>query len=150
MGFGVIEDTNSPEALCDGVARLDATVDKNRQRVSTLEAYLPLKTSLERADNLSICTGVVVCRINFAADEAGLRAHHVTFQKANAESDKVFSVKVKKEVVVSSGAFGSPQTLMLRYVCGFPVAQPTYKLEMLTLALLIAALGLVSTWKSMV
>ncbi|KAL9600717.1 MAG: hypothetical protein Q9179_003119 [Wetmoreana sp. 5 TL-2023] len=114
MGFGVIDDTNSPEALCDGISTLDSTVDENRQRVSTLEAYLPLKTTLERADNLSICTGVVVGRINFSASEVGHCAEQVTFQKACAEWDKVFSVKVKKEVVVSSGALGSPQILMLR------------------------------------
>ncbi|KAL8721405.1 MAG: hypothetical protein Q9225_001920 [Loekoesia sp. 1 TL-2023] len=113
MGFAVINDTNSPEAPCDGISALDSTVDENRQRVSTLEAYLPIETALERADNLSICTGVVVCRINFSADGVKHCAERVTFQKANSQSDRVFSVKVKKEVVVSSGAIGSPQVLML-------------------------------------
>ncbi|KAL8704107.1 MAG: hypothetical protein Q9201_002721 [Fulgogasparrea decipioides] len=151
MGFGVIDDTNSPEALCDGISTLDSTVDENRQRVSTLEAYLPLKTTLERADNLSICTGVVVGRINFSASEVGHCAEQVTFQKACAEWDKVFSVKVKKEVVVSSGALGSPQILMLRYVrCLLSGEGSTYCLDKLILALLKAVLDLVNTWNNMV
>ncbi|KAL8858152.1 MAG: hypothetical protein Q9178_005329 [Gyalolechia marmorata] len=53
MGFGVIEDTSSPNALCDDLSSLDSTVDKNRQRVLTMEAYLPLRTALGRQANLT-------------------------------------------------------------------------------------------------
>ncbi|KAL8929677.1 MAG: hypothetical protein Q9172_000356 [Xanthocarpia lactea] len=113
MGFGVIEDTSSPDALCDGLSSLDSTVDKNRQRVSTMEAYLPLQTALGRQANLTLCTGATVCRIDGSQHGTGYRADRVTFQRANLGNDKVFSVKVKKEVVVCSGALGSPHILML-------------------------------------
>ncbi|KAL9583987.1 MAG: hypothetical protein Q9212_002389 [Teloschistes hypoglaucus] len=113
MGFSLIEDTSSPDAPCDGLSSLDSTVDMNRQRVSTMEAYLPLTTALERQANLTLCTGATVCRIDGSHHETGYRANRVDFQKSNRGNDKLFSVKVKKEVVVSSGALGSPQILML-------------------------------------
>ena len=114
MGFSLIDDANLPDALCDGVSNLDSTVDQNKQRVSTLEAYLPRATALKREGNLTICTGVLVSRIEFSGDEAEHRAEQVSFQYANSTSEKVFSVRVNKEVVISSGAVGSPQILMLR------------------------------------
>ncbi|KAL8638584.1 MAG: hypothetical protein Q9228_004274 [Teloschistes exilis] len=113
MGFSLIEDTSSPDAPCDGLSSLDSTVDKNRQRVSTMEAYLPLRTALARKGNLTLCTGATVCRIDGSHHGTGYRANRLVFQKANRGNDKVFSVKVKKEVVVSSGALGSPHILML-------------------------------------
>ena len=87
MRFGVIEDITSPDALCDGISTLDSTVDENRQRVSALEANLPLETALERRTNLTICTGVVVGRIGFSQVRTGYRAERVTFQKANTPSE---------------------------------------------------------------
>lgn len=113
MGFSLIDDTNSPDALCDGIANLDSTVDQNKQRVSTLEAFLPRATALKRESNLTICTGVIVSQIKFSDYEAEHRAEQVIFQYANSKSKKVFSVKAIKEVIVSSGAIGSPQILML-------------------------------------
>lgn len=116
MSFSFIEDTSSPDAPCDGLSSLDSTVDKDRQRVSTMEAYLPLRTALARQASLTLCTGATVCRIDGSHHETGYRANRVVFQKANRGNNKVFSVKVKKEVVVSSGALGSPEILMLRFV----------------------------------
>ncbi|KAL8830388.1 MAG: hypothetical protein Q9191_001465 [Dirinaria sp. TL-2023a] len=115
MGFGPIEDTNSPDAFSDGIATHDLTVDKNKQRVSTLEAYLPRATVLEREKNLTICTGVIATHIEFSDDRTQRCAQRVKFQYAQSVSEKTFSVTVNKEVIISSGAVGSPQVLMLRF-----------------------------------
>ena len=115
MGFSIIDDTSSPNALCDGISPLDSTVDQNKRRVSTLEAFLPRAIALQRESNLTICTGVIVSRIKFSGGHAEHRADEVNFQHAKLESEKVFSVRVKKEVILSSGAVGSPQVLMLRF-----------------------------------
>ena len=115
MGFSLIEDTNSPEAFCDGVSTLDSTVNHKRQRMSTLEAYLPRATALERRNNLKICTGAIVSGIEFTRVQGKEpRAETVKFRHAKSQSDETFSVTAKHEVVISSGAIGSPQVLMLR------------------------------------
>lgn len=116
MGFKPIEDTNSPDAFCDGISTLDVTVDQNNQRVSVLEAYLPKATVLKRESNLTICTGVLVSSIEFSVDQTEPRAQRVRFRYAKPTTNKTFSVTVNKEVIISSGALGSPQILMLRSV----------------------------------
>ena len=116
MGFNLIDDTNSPDALCDGISSLDSTIDQDKHRMSTMEAFLPRAVALKRERNLTICTGVVVSQIKFSGDLRGHRAERVNFQYAHSGSENVFSVKVKREVIVSSGAIGSPQVLMLRSV----------------------------------
>ncbi|KAL9077854.1 MAG: hypothetical protein Q9157_003231 [Trypethelium eluteriae] len=113
LGFHHITDTNSTDALCDGFATLDLTIDQNMQRVSTLEAFLPRETALKREKNLSICTASIVSRIEFSREKANSRAKRVHFQSSISKSRKTFSVNVKKEVIVCSGATGSPQVLML-------------------------------------
>jgi len=116
MGFRSIEDTNSPDAFCDGISTLDLTVDQNNQRVSVLEAYLPKATVLKRESNLTICTGALVSSVDFSVDQTEPRAQRVDFQYANATTKEKFSVTVNREVIISSGALGSPQILMLRSV----------------------------------
>ena len=113
MDFSSIKDVKSPEAFCDGSSILDSTVNHKRQRMSTMEAYLPRATAIERP-NLYICTGMIVSRIDFARILAQPRAEKVIFRHAKSQSDETFSVIVRKEVIISSGAISSPQILMLR------------------------------------
>ncbi|KAL8989713.1 MAG: hypothetical protein Q9169_008299, partial [Polycauliona sp. 2 TL-2023] len=125
MGFGVIEDTSSPDAPCDGLSSLDSTVDGNRQRVSTMEAYLPLRIALARQANLTLCTRATVCRVDGSHRENGYRADSVKFQKANLSTDKVFSVKVKREVVTDHTsipvAWEVPMTASLTHLATSPI-----------------------------
>jgi choline dehydrogenase len=89
-------------------------MDKDRKRVSALEAFLPKTLALERK-NLTICTNAIVSQIQFSGDQTEHQAERVLFQYADRRSPTVFSAKVKKEVVVSSGTLGSPQVLLLRF-----------------------------------
>ena len=78
-----------------------------------MEAFLSRETTIQRK-NLTICTAAIVSRVTFAKNHAEHRAEQVLFQDAKSSSDKTFFAKVKREVIISSGAIGSPQILMLR------------------------------------
>ncbi|KAG9237429.1 hypothetical protein BJ875DRAFT_370072 [Amylocarpus encephaloides] len=115
MGFVRIIDTNSPDCPADGIALFDSTVNEANQRVSTLEAYLPREIALQRRGHLTICANTLVSQItsNEADRSKTHRAEKVLFKSVDPKTSKVFSAKVKKEVIVCSGAIGSPQVLML-------------------------------------
>jgi choline dehydrogenase len=115
MGFNLILDINAPNAPSDGLATVDATINEQQQRVSTFDAFLPREIAIEREKNLKICTGVIVSKLEFSDNQKNRRAEKVMFQSRDPKSQKIFSVKVGKEVIVCSGALGSPQVLMLRF-----------------------------------
>jgi choline dehydrogenase len=121
MGFKSITDANSPYALSDGLATLDQSINRNRERSSTFSAFVPKEIALKRQKNLTICTRVAVSRLIFSdgllvfSGGSQPRAEGVRFQSVT-KSDKSFSAKARKEVIVCSGALGSPQVLMLRFV----------------------------------
>lgn len=119
MGFPRISDVNAPDAPTEGLATFDSTVNANHQRVSTFDAFLPRATALKREKNLTICTQALVSRIAFSKGKGKSQAEEVFFKSTDPKQEKTHSVKVKKEVIVCSGAIGSPQVLMLRYVA-FP------------------------------
>jgi choline dehydrogenase len=75
----------------------------------TFDAFLPRKLALDREKNLTICTSVIASRIEFSDKEAELHAEKVLFQYSSGNSEKVFCAKMKREVIVCSGAVGSPQ-----------------------------------------
>ncbi|KAI9643938.1 hypothetical protein NHQ30_007289 [Ciborinia camelliae] len=112
MGFIPIPDCNAADAPPDGVATLSLTLSERRERVSSFEAFLSRKIALER-QNLTICTNTLVSRVLFTQDKVLPRAEKILFKSADPTSEKTFSAKVNKEVIVCSGAIGSPQVLML-------------------------------------
>ncbi|KAF7956579.1 hypothetical protein EAE96_003913 [Botrytis aclada] len=95
LGFIQIDDPNTPEAMVDGLTTVYATVNEQRQRVSTFDAFLHREVALKREKHLTICTNTILSRIAFSKD------------------DGTYSAKVKREVIVCLGALGSPQVLML-------------------------------------
>jgi len=119
MGFPLMADGNSAESPCDGIATVDTIIDRNGKRVSTFDAFLSRETALKRIKNLNICTGVIVSKLTFSYEKSA-RADQVMFQYANFKGNKIFSAKVNKEVIICSGALGSPQVLMLRYYHPLP------------------------------
>ena len=113
MGFASILDTNAPDALPDGIAILDSTINEKNQRVSTFHAFVPREVAITREKNLTICTNAIVSRVIFSYDDKP-HVEKVLFTSAQPRTSKTFSVKVKKEAIICSGAVGSPQVLMLR------------------------------------
>ncbi|KAF7900954.1 hypothetical protein EAF00_003175 [Botryotinia globosa] len=80
--------------MVDGVTTVYSTVTEQRQRVSAFDAFLPREKALEREKHLKICTNTILSRIAFSKEDG-------------------VSHPVKREVIVCSGALGSPQVLML-------------------------------------
>lgn len=134
MGFIPIPDCNAPDAPPDGIVTLSLTLSERRERVSSFEAFLSRKVTSKRR-NLTICTNTLVSRIVFTHDKGLPRSEKILFKSVDPTADKIFSAKVNKEVIVCSGAIGSPQVLMLRYVPFFRYCSSSrrgFKREILT------------------
>jgi choline dehydrogenase len=96
-----VVDYNGRQQL--GVSQLQVNV-KHGKRQSTGTAFLD--NARQRA-NLNVITGALVVQI--VIDESTKSARGVVFVK----DDTKFSANASKEVIVSGGAFNSPQLLML-------------------------------------
>ena len=97
--FGYNEDFNGESQ--EGIGYYQTT-QKNGKRCSTAKAYLV--PALER-DNLTVLTDTNVNKINI--DDGKATGVHCI----NAEGNEFF-IEASKEVLLSSGAFGSPQILL--------------------------------------
>ena len=98
-GIPYRDDPNGAEQ--DGISRMESTVGGGR-RSSTARAYL--RPARQRA-NLTIETGALVHRILVR----GGRATGVEY----ARSGRLVTAVANSEIIVSAGAYGSPQLLML-------------------------------------
>lgn len=99
-GFHTNDDLHAKDE--EGFARGELTIDKKGRRASTSRAYLA--PALSRP-NLSVVTGALTHRV---AIEDG-RAAAVIY----ARDGKVERADCRGEVILSAGAYGSPQLLML-------------------------------------
>ncbi|OLN86760.1 Pyranose dehydrogenase 1-like protein 2 [Colletotrichum chlorophyti] len=102
----IVEDYNTGNST--GVKQGTGHLDSNFLRSSSYDSYL--KKALGR-DNLDVLYFAPVWKINF--DESGEtpRAEGVAFM--DHPTGIVHEVRAKKEVIVSAGAFNSPQLLMV-------------------------------------
>ncbi|KAK7734722.1 hypothetical protein SLS53_007828 [Cytospora paraplurivora] len=112
VGLSVEEDCNNPTAPASGLFNLDMTIDKQGYRVSTYRAFLNKKTAIQRRKHLTVCTGVVVSSLDID-EQAGLVRGVYIRRIGKDTGEKDGYVKVKREVIVSSGAICSPQILLL-------------------------------------
>jgi choline dehydrogenase len=94
------EDFNGAQQ--EGAGRMQFTI-KNARRHSTAQAFLA--PAMAR-DNLTVYAGTTTCRVLIEKDEAT----GVEFFIRGKQTQKAFA---KNEVIVSAGAFNSPQLLML-------------------------------------
>ncbi len=90
-----------------GCASLFQTTTREGKRSSTYHAFL--EPVMERA-NLTVITHAQVERVLMETSGAGLRATGVRYR--DAEGNAV-TLRAEREVVVSAGAIGSPQVLLL-------------------------------------
>ncbi len=91
----------------DGVASLFQTTTKDGKRSSTYEAFL--EPVMERP-NLTVITHAHVQRIDLEQTDDGFLARGVTYRTADGDMQ---TVTASREVVISAGAIGSPQLLLL-------------------------------------
>jgi choline dehydrogenase-like flavoprotein len=92
----------------EGVVSLFQTTTRSGKRSSTYHAFLA--GAPEARENLTILTRVHVTRVLLENSARGPIATGVEYRD---ESGKTASVVAKKEVILSAGAFGSPQLLLL-------------------------------------
>lgn len=98
-GLPLNPDCNGAEQF--GVCRWQVT-QKNGERCSAAKAYL---TPNLRRPNLKICTNAQSARVLFD----GRRATGIAY----FQDGELKEVRARREVILSSGAFGSPQLLLL-------------------------------------
>ena len=92
----------------DGVVSLLQTTTRDGKRASTYHAFL--EGSAEERPNLEVICHAQVTRVVLNGEGSALRATGVEYRTADGET-KV--VRAKREVLLSGGAVGSPQVLML-------------------------------------
>jgi choline dehydrogenase-like flavoprotein len=95
-------------SAASGVASLTQFTTRNGRRSSTYEAFLA--GAPERRPNLTVITGAQATRVLLASEGARTIAHGVEYRTASGE---VAAVHAAKEVILSAGAIGSPQLLLL-------------------------------------
>lgn len=92
----------------NGVASMTQFTTRNGRRSSTYEAFLAGEP--ERRPNLMIITGAQATRVLLEGEGARTIATGVEYRTASGE---VAAVYAAKEVILSAGAIGSPQLLLL-------------------------------------
>ncbi len=90
-----------------GLASLFQTTTRNGMRSSTYHAFL--EPVMERA-NLTVITYAQVEQVLMEPDGGGLHATGVRYRDAEGGTNTIYA---EREVVVSAGAIGSPQLLLL-------------------------------------
>ncbi|KAI0763482.1 hypothetical protein BD413DRAFT_643062 [Trametes elegans] len=106
---------NSPSVPAACYVRHDVSQDGSMRRHSPFHAFLPAKVVQERRGRLSICTNALVTRVELATGDAkGVQATGVRFQATDfRKAGKTYNARARREVVLCSGALGSPQILFL-------------------------------------
>jgi choline dehydrogenase len=91
-----------------GVVSLLQTTTRDGKRSSTYHAFL--EGEVEQRPNLAVICGAHVTRVLLEGRPGGLRATGVEYRTAEGET---VVAQAAKEVILSAGAVGSPQILML-------------------------------------
>ena len=92
----------------DGVVSLLQTTTRAGKRSSTYHAFL--EGEVEQRPNLQVICGAQVTRMILEGGPGGLRATGVEYRTGDGE---IAVAEAAREVVLSAGAVGSPQILML-------------------------------------
>ncbi|KAI9070319.1 GMC oxidoreductase [Trametes sanguinea] len=108
LGIPYSHDINTPRGSL-GVTHLVGTLDTKGERSSSATAYLD-NGALKRP-NLTVATGIMVERVLFESFHDRSRAVGVEF--STSSTSPRYRVRASREVVLSAGAIGTPQILML-------------------------------------
>ena len=92
----------------DGVVSLLQTTTRAGKRSSTYHAFL--EGDVEQRPNLQVICGAHVTRVILEGGPGGLRATGVEYRSGDGAT---VAAQAAKEVILSAGAVGSPQILML-------------------------------------
>jgi choline dehydrogenase len=113
LGIPFIRQSNDPASPAVYCSRTDVSVNEKNQRISAFDAFLPPELVKTRK-NLTICTRTVVLSLELQDEAVGPRAVGVYIQdEAASVKAKKILVSAKREIVLSAGAIGTPQILLL-------------------------------------
>jgi choline dehydrogenase len=104
-------DVNSPDGSPDRIAHMSHTTTPAGQRHSTFHAFLP-RSYRDSHPNLTVCTNTLVQKIDVSTSNGQVKATGVLFKAVDGNT--VYFANARKEIILASGAFFSPQLLMLR------------------------------------
>ncbi|KAI0640905.1 alcohol oxidase [Trametes meyenii] len=113
------KDLNDPSTPAATAGPLDVVEDKSFYRASTYRAFLPGKLAQERKGRLKICTNTIVMRVRVLNEEVDdvtteMRARGVILEATNPrKAGRSFYAAARREIILSAGALGSPQLLLL-------------------------------------
>ncbi|PHH90437.1 hypothetical protein CDD83_3645 [Cordyceps sp. RAO-2017] len=110
VGLSLERDCNDPNSPAMGYFDMDTAIDGKGQRVSALSAYLSKAVALARRHRLTVCTGVVASRLEIDEKKGLVRGVHI---RSATGPSRDYYVAAKREVIVCSGAIGTPQVLLM-------------------------------------
>lgn len=118
LGFPHNPDMNDPDNCPIGWSRMPVTREASGYRLSTARAFLSPDVLATRHANLHVCPNTIVERLVLEKEGNDLVARSVIIGPTDVKGgDRITKqVRVRGEVVLCAGAFGSPQTLLLRFV----------------------------------
>lgn len=105
------QDCNSPSAPSMGLFNLDMAIHPNGQRASAYNTYLNKKLALSRQQHLTVCTGVVVSKLDVDEHAGLVRGVHI--QSIDKNGQNTAYVQARHELIICSGAICTPQILLL-------------------------------------
>ncbi|THU91848.1 alcohol oxidase [Dendrothele bispora CBS 962.96] len=115
LGLPWIEDLNSSDHPIIGCGALHFTRDQNQHRSSTYHAFLPFDLVVKRSSVLHILTNTEVAKLDVELTSMDVndrsRVKGVVIKVRNSNEKK--TIRIRRDVVLCAGPFGSPQILML-------------------------------------
>ncbi|KAI0470039.1 hypothetical protein GGR56DRAFT_660827 [Xylariaceae sp. FL0804] len=113
LGLPVVRDGNDSTAPAMGLFNVDMCIDGSGRRVSSYTAFLNKKVALERRSHLTVCTGVIVSRLDVDANAGLVRRVYMRPTNGPFRGDVDICVEARREVILCAGAVCTPQILLL-------------------------------------
>mmetsp|Transcript_433 Transcript_433/g.566 ORF Transcript_433/g.566 Transcript_433/m.566 type:complete len:487 (+) Transcript_433:2944-4404(+) len=110
-GYPITKDTNG--FMQEGFGPFDMTIDsKSGQRCSAAAAYLHPAIN-NPAAKLDIHSTTLMRKVVFDKEDSGKKPRAIGVECEDLSTGEIFELHAEKEVILSLGAVGSPQALML-------------------------------------
>lgn len=111
LGIPYSDDTNAATNPSTNCSRVRYTMDMNGRRCSAYHAFLSPEVLKDRGRHLDVCVNALVTKIAFTEEAGDIRASTVQVRSHSGSVEK--TITARKEIVLSAGSLGTPQTLML-------------------------------------
>lgn len=107
-----VRDVGDEKTGSQGYSRTEIAISKDGRRSSALTAWLDAELANSRREHLTVCTEAVATKLEF--EDGGSRASGVRIRPVGGGPDSDVLVAARREIIVCSGVFSTPQLLMRR------------------------------------